>query len=177
VKPSEAAMLWATIQGAYPNAVLSPATGKIYERFLLDLDATIADAAVFRLIGTHKFLPTIAEIRTMANDVARGPLRGAEEAWGDVVSEIRRVGAYGAPQLSDPLAAYAVERLGWRNLCGSSNDAADRARFCELYARARDREREATQASPGLRGTGGARRLSSAVAGLLVGVGNGGRDA
>jgi hypothetical protein len=173
----EAAQVVAMLAAGFPGARFGEENAAVYEAFLSDLEFGLASAAITGLVNTSRFLPSIAEIRAACLDSRDGKVRGAEDAWGDVVSEIRRVGAYGAPQLSDPLAAYAVERLGWRNLCGSSNDAADRARFCELYARARDRERESVQSSPGLRGSAGQRRLSSAVAGLLFGVGNGGRDA
>jgi hypothetical protein len=84
-------------------------------------------------MATSKFLPTIAEIRAAAVEMAHGARRLGGEAWGDVGSEIRRVGAYGEPQFTDPVAAECVRLMGWRNLCLGTNDAADRARFVELY--------------------------------------------
>lgn len=173
MKPSEAMKLVATLQGAFPAAAMTEATCRVYERFLLDLDPIVADAAIVRLISTCKFLPTIAEIRGMANDVARGPMRSAEEAWGDVVAAIRRFGSYRAPTFDDPLVAYAVKQLGWRNLClEGSNDSADRARFCELYERAaaRQKQDEVTgRALPARHATA----LPAPVTALVSGIGGG----
>lgn len=173
----EAAQVVAMLAGGFPGARFTEENAAVYEAFLADLDFALAAPAVAHLVNTARFLPSIAEIRAACLDARDGKPRGAEDAWGDVVAEIRRVGAYGAPSFADPHTAHAVERLGWRNLCGSTNDAADRARFCELYNRARDRQREQTQASPGLRGGAVAGRLPGAVAGLLAGVGAGGSRA
>jgi hypothetical protein len=171
MKKSEAAKIVAMLSGAFPGAAMSEATTRVYEEFLEDIDSQAGAAAVRRLITTSKFLPTIAEIRAMAADITHGPTRSSEEAWGDVVAEIRRVGIYGIPRFEDPLAAYAVERLGWRSLCESSHDSADRARFCELYGRAAQRQRQDEVAGHALpaRHTGGA--LPAPVAHLLRSVG------
>lgn len=166
----ESARVVAMLALGFPSARFSGQNAAVYEAFLADIDYELASVAVAKLVNTSKFLPSIAEIRSACLDARDGRPRGAEEAWGDVVSEIRRIGTYGAPVFADPLTARAVERLGWRSLCGSTNDAADRARFCELYNRARDNERDETLASPAL--TSSARRqLPSAVRGLLTGIG------
>lgn len=140
---AEVAKIWVMLLGAYPAAKQNEATGRIYESMLEDLDAEACVEAVKRLFKTSRFLPTIAEIRSMAVEVRHGALRSPEEAWGDVVDAIRSVGSYRVPKFKDPLVAYAVERLGWRNLClEGSSDVADRARFCELYGRAAERSRQ-----------------------------------
>lgn len=177
MKRSEAAKIVATLCGAYPGSASSEATSHVYEQFLLDLDARTAEMAVGRLICTSRFLPTIAEIRAAANDVERGPMRTGEEAWGDVVEAIRRVGSYRQPQFKDPLVAYAVERLGWRNLClEGSNDASDRARFCEIYTRAAERQRLDEVSGLALPARHAARLPSAgAISGLLKDIGTGGK--
>jgi hypothetical protein len=175
VKRSEAAKIFAMLAGAFPGASTSEATARVYEQFLLDLDAKFAEAAVVRLISTCKFLPTIAEIRGMVNDVHRGPMRTGDEAWGDVVRAIRDVGSYRMPKFDDPLTAYAVGRLGWRNLClDGTNDASDRARFAEIYDAAAGRQRQdevVGQALPARH----AEALPAPVTGLLAAIGTGGR--
>ncbi len=139
----EAKKLVAMLMGAFPGGKMQEETPAIYERMLADLDFASAQTAVARLLGTRRFLPTIAEVREVANEVARGPMRSAEEAWGDVVLAVRNVGSYRVPTFEDPLVTYAVGCLGWRNLClEGTNDAADRARFCELYQRAAERQRQ-----------------------------------
>lgn len=133
MKRSEAAELVMMLLGAYPHAKSTSSTSQIYETMLADLDVARARAAVSRLIATSRFLPTIAEIREAAVESEHGPLRSGADAWLDVVAEIRRIGVYGAPEFDDALTASIVRRWGWRALCDSTNDAADRARFVETY--------------------------------------------
>lgn len=130
---SEVAELVAVLSASYPAAPMSERTTMAYESMLADLECAAANAAVARLVQTSKWLPTIAEIRAAAYELAAGPRRLAGEAWGDVLSEIRRTGSYGVPRFVDARTAECVRLMGWRNLCLSENDAADRARFAELY--------------------------------------------
>lgn len=138
----EAAKLVAMLLQAYPSAQFGPASSALYERMLADLDAGVCGAAVERLIGTSKWLPTIAEIRAMAADLRHGARRLGVEAYGDVVEATRRVGSYRPPpEFADPLVAECVKLLGWRNLCRGENEASDRARFIELYDGLSERQR------------------------------------
>jgi hypothetical protein len=118
---------------AYPqHRVSSEATSKVYESMLADLDHQLARKAITRLISLSKFMPTIAEIRTCVSELQHGPIRTGGEAWGDVLSEIRRIGVYAAPRFADPIVADLVKRWGWRALCDGHGDA-DRARFIDTY--------------------------------------------
>jgi hypothetical protein len=167
----ESAKLTAALALFFPAARFSEENADAYEALLRDLDASLAMSAVARLAATSKFFPTVAEIRAEALALTDGGARNAEEAWGDVVEAIRHVGAYREPTFKDASVAFAVARLGWRNLClEGRNDASDRARFCELYSRAVERERRDRQASPGL-AAGPRGHLSDAVRGLLGGIG------
>ena len=75
-----------------------------------------------------------SEVLDTAADLTVGPGRSAVDAWGDVGHAIRRVGYIGVPNFRDPIVDYCVRAMGWLNLCkGDSLEAADRARFCELY--------------------------------------------
>jgi hypothetical protein len=138
----EAAKLVAMLLQAYPNAQISPATSQTYELHLADLEAVGALEAVNRLIRTSKWLPTIAEIRGMVVDVSEGPRRLGGEAWADVNNAVRFIGSYRPPPVfEDPIVARCVDAMGWKNLCLSTNDAADRARFIEIYEGMVDRQR------------------------------------
>jgi hypothetical protein len=121
------------LAAAYRDAPISDDTAGVYETMLLDLPFAACQQAVARLICTSKWLPTVAEIRAAATDVERGPVRSGGEAYGDVLAEIRRTGSYGLPSFVDPLVAECVRLMGWRGLCLGTNEAADRARFVELY--------------------------------------------
>ncbi len=133
MKAIDAAKLVATLAAAYRDSKISPETSQVYESLLADLDLDVAKEAVLRLIATSKWLPTIAEIRSTAADIERGPVRRGVEAYGDVLAEIRRTGVYGVPSFRDPLVAECVRIMVWRGLCLGENEAADRARFIELY--------------------------------------------
>ena len=132
--------LVAVLAAAFPGSQMSPKTVQVYQGLLLDLEPEAAKKAVARLVATSRFLPTIAEIRQAAFELERGPRRLGGEAWGDVVLAIRRVGSYEVPRFADPLTAKCVRMMGWKQLCLSENDAADRARFTELYDGLAERE-------------------------------------
>jgi hypothetical protein len=133
VKAIETAKLVAMLTAAFPGAKLSEATCQVYESMLLDLSFEAAQQAVARLICTSKWLPTVAELRQTAADIERGPVRRGAEAYADVIAEIRRTGQYGVPRFTDPIVTECVTLMTWRGLCLGDNEAADRARFIELY--------------------------------------------
>lgn len=130
---SEAAKLVAVLLAAFPNARTTPQTSAAYEDMLSDLDYRAANAAVRRLVASCKFLPTIAEIRSACAELEHGTRRAGGEAWGDVLQAVSRFGYYRTPAFDDPVTARCVAALGWQNICLSENQAADRARFIEMY--------------------------------------------
>lgn len=130
---TEVAKLVAVLLAAFPNAKASAQTSTVYETLLADLDADAAAAAVQRLIGTSRWMPTVAEIREAALAVEGGERRAGGDAWGDVLAEVHRTGRYRRPRFNDPLVTRAVTAFGWENICDSENQVADRARFVELY--------------------------------------------
>jgi hypothetical protein len=142
MKPIEASELVAIIAAAFPSNRFTEKTCQIYETMLADLDRELAHRAVSRLVCTHRFPPTVAEIRAAATDLLLGGTRLGGDAWGDVGEAVRRFGRYQTPIFDDPIVADCVRQLGWLSICDSTNDVADRARFIELYeglaARARD---------------------------------------
>ena len=148
--PAEAAKAVLMLQAAYPGARMTAMTGELYESMLADLEFDVVRGAIARLICTSKFLPTIAEVRDAAAEITLGPIRSAVAAWGDVTMAVRRVGHYGCPKFEDPLVAECVRALGWRSLClGDSGEAADRARFCELYSDLQRKQRQRDVSEPG----------------------------
>jgi hypothetical protein len=133
MKAIEAAKLVAMLSAAYRDAKLNAEASQVYEAMLADLDFGLAQQSVARLICTSKWLPTVAEIRQTAADIERGPVRRGAEAYADVIAEIRRTGQYGTPRFTDPVVTECVTLMTWRGLCLGDNEAADRARFIELY--------------------------------------------
>lgn len=131
--PADTAELVAMLSAAYPNSKIPEATCRVYESMLADLDRESAHRAVSRLMATSKWLPTIAEIRSAAVDLRLGAQRLGGEAWGDVSAAVRRFGRGQSPTFDDPIVAECVRQMGWLSICNSTNDAADRARFIEMY--------------------------------------------
>lgn len=135
----EVTRVFGMLSAAYPQAGVTAATLAVYVRYLADLDGQILDSAAADCITRSRFFPTVAEIREAAAQVRElrygAPSPG--EAWQEVTAAFREVGNWGTPSWSHPRIAEAVRQVGgWRNLCLSDNQAADRARFLELYSEA-----------------------------------------
>lgn len=170
---TEAAQVIAILVNGLPEAKFTEENARVYQSLILDLDREPTERGVLALLRTWKwkFVPTIAEIRTAVLEQLEGGLRSPEDAWGDVVNAIRFVGTYNPPPaFADPLVGFVVERMGWRDLCQTSNSVADRARFCELYAAERDQRRRATLAAPRLEGPSRA-ALPAPMRELAAGIG------
>lgn len=147
------------ILGAFP-AQRQRMTERDVEGFTLacklgleDLDQARAMVALRRVVRTARFLPTIAEIREAAVEVAHGARKNGGEAWGEVRALVARQGRYRTPgvdfAIEDELVAAAVRAFGWSELCRGENPSADRARFIELYDQLARGERRAAQIAPG----------------------------
>ena len=138
---SECLKLIAVMVAAYPRAKFTQANANAYAAGLEDLDHGVASEAIHSLIRINKWLPTIAEVRATALDLMQGERPHALEAWGKVCSAAERRGSYWSPKFRDATTQRCVEAMGWRYLCRSTSDAADRARFVELYAQLSERQR------------------------------------
>lgn len=128
------------------------AMASVYTAGLLDLDFDRVRAAVDRLVKGSRFMPTIAEIREAAVDVAHGTRLPGGDAWGRCLRMIRRYGSHRHPgvdfPVDDPALLATIRSLGWLGLCQSNNPQADRARFIELYDQlAKGERKEAAIAS------------------------------
>jgi hypothetical protein len=141
--PAEAGEVVGLLLSSYPTQRQrmtredAAAMTRAYASALQDLDAAAARTAVSALVLTESWIPTIAAIRLKAAEHAGGRRRSSGEAWGDVVDAMRRYGSHRAPGVDftfgDPLVGDCVRRLGWRDLCASENQVADRAHFMRMY--------------------------------------------
>lgn len=138
----EVSKLVAALIGAFPAARVTDATPAVYETALRDLEHRHAQLAVNRLLATAKFMPTIAEIREAAVEIAHPELRSGAEAWGDVVKAVSKFGINRTPTFDDRLVAAAVEAIGWTNICNAKqDDPSTRAKFADAYNAAARRAR------------------------------------
>lgn len=129
---------------------------KLWFRLLKDLDGQLVAAAVYKHISSNKFPPTIADIREQCAGLCEGEAKNWLEGWGKVVKAISRHGwcgereALSALREFDPLTADVVERMGWKNLCMSENQTADRANFRQAYEAYSARNKELAKLPSGL---------------------------
>lgn len=143
MKKNEAAKIVAYIGGAFPQEMMklsekmAEAMVLAYLAILQDLDYPECERATLAMLSTAKFMPRPAEIRAEVMEQRNGAQRAAGEAWGEVLRAIGRFGAYRSPgvdfEFNDPITARAVEAMGWRSLCISEDQTADRARFMQTY--------------------------------------------
>jgi len=63
----------------------------------------------------------------------------AAKEWNEVIRQIRKVSSYGKPVFDCELTAEVVRRIGWDNLCKSTNINADRKNFMYLFSMLADK--------------------------------------
>jgi hypothetical protein len=146
---SQATRLVAGLMAPYRTA--ATITGETFDAYvedILDLDYEPAALAIKQLRQTATFLPSIAEVRQAAAEITAGHLPDGDQAWAEVVHQIRTVGHTGRPAWSHPAIAETVRAMGWLELCASTNQVADRAHFLRLYANARTRHDQTRLVDP-----------------------------
>lgn len=115
---------------------------------LQDIPYQIAEAGLRKWVSLNKWSPTIADIREMVASISLGSIPDWGEAWREVQLAIRKYGSYEVGKALDslsPLARKTAERMGFRNLCMSENESADRANFRMIYESLSQREMQAAQ--------------------------------
>lgn len=146
----EAAKLITMLVTAFPDdmrfldGAQQTATRALYREFLADLPYAAGDAAVRRLIATSKRLPRIAELRVAISIYLHGRAMAGGEAWGEIRRLAEKYGAHRTPRPdwtisggrrldSEPTVMAVIDAIGWRVICLSEDQTADRARAIELY--------------------------------------------
>lgn len=133
MKPSDTTAILSRLSGLWARQPISRETVEEYTRALAAFDFPTISHAIDRLTRTAKFFPAIAEILEAAA-MARIDAPSSSKAWGEVVSEIRRVGHCNPPVFScEPIHEAVREIGGWLHLCNSQNATADRSKFHDAY--------------------------------------------
>lgn len=149
---SQAVRLIGGLLAAYRTGqTISDDTADAYVEDVLDLDFEPAALAIKTLRQTSRFLPSIAEIRQAAAEIHSGHLPDEDEAWAEVMANIRAHGWTGHPTWTHPAIETTVRTFGWRDLCASTNQVADRAHFLALYRTQRVRLERDRQIDPAIR--------------------------
>lgn len=130
----------------WPEPGKEQVTVALWERTFADVDFRHAQLAIEKFIVESPFPPTVADIRQRLVDVVVPDVPTGIEAWAEVIQAIRRYGIYGQEKAIAslaPLTRKVVEAIGFRTLCMSENEMADRAHFLKVYDQLVNRERKA----------------------------------
>lgn len=134
----EFAVIAAALRRAYGRTNIMPDDDAVefWYGMLKDIDYTVCRNAVTQIISQSRFVPTIAEIREKSAETMMRDIPEWDEAWGEVLSAVRR---YGYMQEEEALAsldsitAGIVRRMGYQNICTSERIEVERANFREAY--------------------------------------------
>ncbi len=138
------------IRTYYPKENILPnqQAMELWYRELQDIPANVAEAALRKWVATNKWSPSIAELREAAAEVRHGEVPDWGEGWKQVLNAIRVYGRErpkSAIASMHPIAGEVAERMGWWNLCVSTNQDADRANFRMMYESLAEREQARQQ--------------------------------
>lgn len=115
---------------------------------LADIPYPVAEAGLNKWVTLNKWSPSIADIREMACEVSQNEFPEWGEAWEEVLYAIRKYGSYRSREALDslkPLTRKVTERIGFKNLCMSENQMADRASFRMIYEHMAERAKREGQ--------------------------------
>lgn len=176
---TEFSIFASALRTLYPREKLLPndQAMDLWYQLLGDIPFDVASTVLNKWVGLNKWSPAISDIREMAVEISNG---GPEDDWGkgweQVLQAIREYGYYdepGAMTALPPLTRDVVRRMGWRELCLSENQMADRANFRQLYEQLSKRERDdrqlpaATREAVAKLTAGFARNLLEAQGGMM----------
>jgi hypothetical protein len=131
---------------------------RTYHLILGDLDTAGLMQAAIHLATHATFFPSAGELRrtyfTLRERAAGVP--SAQDAWAETKQLFRRgfsrAHAPTEESVTHPRVLRAIEGIGgWRALCDSTNDAADRARYLQAYEAYTEREQEQERMLPSVR--------------------------
>lgn len=138
----ETLIILGIIKVAYPRFYLNIKkedannTVDLWTEMLEDYELEVVKVAVKKLIAEMVFPPTIADVRKLLVETTTERIIDASEAWGQVKRAISLYGQYQeekALESLDDSTRQIVKRLGFKELCRSETEMADRAHFIKLY--------------------------------------------
>lgn len=106
-----------------------------WEPIIGDLSYAGTKAAVISLAAEGRdFAPNAGLLRQRTLELTTEGVPEIDRAWAEVLEQVAMTGYYRIPTFSHPAIAAAVDAMGWRNICISEDQMADRAHFLKLYA-------------------------------------------
>ena len=134
----------------YPREKLLPneQAMALWYNQLKDIPYKVAEATLNKWVALEKWSPSIADIRQVATEIVNGAPKDWGDGWEQVETAIRYFGTYReaeALESMDAITRATVQRLGFKNLCLSENQQADRANFRMIYEQLNERKQKDDQ--------------------------------
>lgn len=171
---AQAAQITAIVAGSYAVPAWTELQLRAFRTGIQDLDEAVAVAAVDQWRKTRRERPTIADIRESCVRLIDGgrEVLDVDEAWGVVLDWISAYGRYGTLPDSPAAVRRVVDRMGWTELCNSTNPEISRAQFERFWRVDQRRHRDAIMAAPGLLPPPSNKltRIGETLLGVVVGV-------
>lgn len=118
---------------------------EIWYKMFKDDSPEVFENACLRLASTSKFAPTVAALRECMQEITNPSAEiTADDAWKEVQDCIRHCGSYNETSASNsmtPITKKIVQAMGYRNLCLSETQMADRAHFMKMFEQYKEREK------------------------------------
>ena len=135
------------MRSCYPKENLLPSDEAmdIWFQMLADIPYQVASAGLQQWVQINRWSPSIADIRAMILEVKHGEIADWSQGWEEVQKAIRNFGMYRPDEALESMSAVTkrvVSRLGFKNLCLSENQEADRANFRQIYQAEAERDRK-----------------------------------
>lgn len=128
----------------YPGAEVTPPIVELWHRSLGRYSAEQFNQAVIEALLTYAgtFPPTIGLLAQVLAKNEAGRVLTEGEAWGALISAVRRFGAYqpseamAALESVSPTIVAAVKSIGWTTICRweMSDEVSNRAQFWRIIA-------------------------------------------
>lgn len=147
----EVAKLLVVLAASYPKFEVDDLKVQVWYEMLGDLEYSVVNIAIKKLIMQNTFPPAIAEVRKAAIEISSPRGLTAAEAWGEVVKAVRNYGYYREKEAMasmSPITAQVVRYMGWREICLSEEPEILRAHFLKMYDQVAAREQEKQLLSP-----------------------------
>lgn len=141
----EIAKLLAVLAAAYPKFEVDDVKVQVWYEMLGDLEYSVVNIAIKKIIMLNTFPPAIAEVRKTAIEISNSINITAAEAWGEVIRAVKKYGHYRAKEAiasMSPATAQVVRCIGWSEICLTEEPGVIRAHFLKMYDQITAREQE-----------------------------------
>jgi hypothetical protein len=151
MNPRETIKLMAILAAEYGDKFqITEARTDLWVEMLADLPYPVAETAVYKILSSSPFPPTISDIRKKAlpDEV------DAAEAWGEVIKAVRYHGIYGEKEAMEsltPRTRKVVTWMGWREICMSEEVGVTRGQFLKMYGQVQERDKQDALLPEGLK--------------------------